>query len=145
MNVTLEHEFDWHKTFFNVAQNGHGTHGANHNDGKILPRKKVSKTSKFLSYTKIGFFSRNIFGAKIQIFTECKKGNFFSNIVCHKKKNEVQKSNRKEFVCTEEAGQFSNLVFASRKTRYSSRNTQATPHFSSKINRVTQYTMCHCV
>ena len=64
MNVTLEHEFDWHKTFFNVTQNGHG---ANHNDGKILPRKKVSKTLKFLNSTKIVFFPKKIFGAKIHI------------------------------------------------------------------------------
>ena len=94
MNVTLEHEFDWHKTFFNVAQNGHGTHGANHNDGKILPRKKVSKTPKFLSSTKIGFFSRNIFGAKIQIFTECKKRELFANFqtLCVTRKKTKYKS-----------------------------------------------------
>ena len=93
MNVTLEHEFDWHKTFFNVAQNGHGAHGANHNDGKILPRKKVSKTPKFLNSTKIGVFSRNIFGAKIQIFTECKKGNFlpiFKHCVSQEKKTKYK-------------------------------------------------------
>ena len=66
MNVTLEHEFDWHKTFFNVAQNGHGAHGANHNDGKILPRKKVSKTVKFLNstYQDRGFFLKTFLAQK---------------------------------------------------------------------------------
>ena len=94
MNVTLEHEFDWHKTFFNVAQNGHGTHGANHNDGKILPRKKVSKTPKFLSSTKIGvFFLETFLAQKFRFSQNVKKGTFcqFSNIVCHKKKKRSTK------------------------------------------------------
>ena len=94
MNVTLEHEFDWHKTFFNVAQNGHGTHGANHNDGKILPRKKVSKTPKFLSSTKIGvFFLETFLAQKFRFSQNVKKGNFlpiFKHCVSQEKKTKYK-------------------------------------------------------